>query len=93
MSYPLLKISENNKHVEVRKGHGADRWDDMEEIFNGPARKGDEWKGAEGGKLSARRCKWPKDNACDDMSIAYSETGLPGLDVGKPRVRVFPAKP
>lgn len=93
MSYPLLKISEDNSHVEVRKGRGADRWDDMEEIFMGAARRDQEWKGGEGGKLSARRCKWPKDDPCDDLSIAYSVNGLSGLDVGKPRIRVFPAQP
>lgn len=93
MSYPLLRISEDNSHVEVRKGRGADRWDDMEEIFKGAASKGQEWKGSEGGKLSARRCKWPKDDPCNDLSIAYSVNGLPGLDVDKPRVRVFPAQP
>ena len=93
MSFPLLKISENNSHVEVRKGRGADRWEAMEEIFNGNAPEGQEWIGDEGGKLSAKRCKWPKDDPCKDISIAYSVNGLSGLDVGKPRIRVFPAQP
>lgn len=92
MSYPLLRISEDNSHVEVRKGRGAQRWEDMVEIFNGAATKDQEWSGGEGEKLSARRCKWPKDNPCTDMSIAYSVTGQSGLDVGKPRLRVFPVQ-
>lgn len=93
MSFPLLKISEDNSHVEVRTGHGADRWEAMEEIFKGAALKGQEWQGSEGSKLSAKRCKWPKDDPCNDVSIAYSVNGLSGLDVGKPRIRVFPAQP
>ena len=92
MSYPLLRISEDNSHVEVRKGRGAQRWEDMVEIFNGAATKDQEWSGGEDDKLSARRCKWPKDNPCTDMSIAYSVTGQSGLDVGKPRLRVFPVQ-
>lgn len=92
MSYPLLRISEDNSHVEVRKGRGAQRWEDMVEIFNGAATKDQEWSGDEGEKLSARRCKWPKDTPCKDMSIAYSVTGLSDLDVGKPRLRVFPVQ-
>jgi len=93
MSYPLLRISEDNSHVEVRKGRGAQRWEEMEEIFNGAARKGQEWEGGEGDKLSARRCKWPKDDPCKDLSIAYWVNGLPGVGTGKPRLRVFPARP
>ena len=90
MSFPLLRISEDNSHVEVRKGHGAARWDDMEEIFNGAARKGQEWEGGEGDKLLARRCKWPKDSPCKDISVAISVKGWPAIDKGKPVIRVFP---
>ena len=50
MSYPLLRISEDNRHVEVRKGRGAQRWEDMVEIFNGAATKDQEWSGGEGEK-------------------------------------------
>ena len=91
MSYPLLRISGAYARVEVRKGRGAQRWDDMTEIFNGEATQGQEWKGDEGDKLSARHCMWP-DDPSSTLSLPYTVAGMPLLDVGKPRLRVFPTK-
>jgi glutathione S-transferase len=90
MSFPLLKISGDYAHVEVRQGKGAQRWEEMSEIFKGAATKGQEWKGGEGDKLSARHCQMP-DNPNSTLSLPYSVAGSALLDVGKPRKRVFPA--
>jgi glutathione S-transferase len=91
MSYPLLRISGDYALVEVRKGRGSQRWDEMAEIFNGPASQGQEWKGGEGDKLSARHCMWPDDPA-STRSLPYTVAGTPLLDVGKPKLREFPTK-
>ena len=91
MSYPLLKISGDYAHVEVRKGRGADRWDEMEEVHNGSASQGKEWEGEEGAKLSAKHCMWP-DDPTSTMSLPYTVAGTPLIDAGKPRRRVFPTK-
>ena len=53
MSYPLLRISQDCEHVEVRNGKGAAGWNGMTEVFSGPANAGDEWRGSEGDKLAA----------------------------------------
>lgn len=89
MSYPLLHLTGDYAKVEIRKGRGADRWDDMEEIFNGPADEGKEWKAGEGAKLSGCVCLMP-DDPDSTMSLPYSVTGVSGLSTGKAKVRRFP---
>ncbi len=91
MSYPLLRISGDYAHVEVRKGRGAQRWQDMEEIFNGEAKRGQEWEGGEGAKLSAKHCIDAK-NPASTISLPYTVTGTSGINTGKPNVKVFPTK-
>ena len=90
MSYPKLRITRAYAHVEVREGRGAQRWQDMAEIFRGPATRGQEWKSGEGNKLSARHCMWPSDPA-SSLSLPYSVSGTEGLNVGQADVREFPA--
>ncbi len=89
MSFPLLRISDDYAHVEIRKGRGIDRWDDMEEIFTGAAEQGQEWRAGEGAKLSAKHCMMPDDPG-STLSLPVTVSGQNGLAVGEPRVRVFP---
>jgi hypothetical protein len=86
MSFPLLRISQDCDHVEVRKGKGATGWNGLTEVFSGPAGAGDEWRGGEGEKLAAcyRR---PTGNS---MSLPYIVAGVAGLNTGRPDLLIFP---
>lgn len=90
MSYPLLRISRAYAHVEVRRGRGAQRWEEMAKVFNGPADRGKEWKAGEGDKLSARHCMWPSDPN-STLSLPYTASGTEGLETGRPELLVFPS--
>lgn len=89
MTYPLLRIAGDYAFVEVRKGRGAIRWRDMTPIHRGPARKGQEWKGAEGEKLAARHCLWDTDPT-STLSQPYEQSSWAGLGTGRAEVLVFP---
>lgn len=90
MTFPLLRVARGYAHVEVRRGRGAQRWEDMAEVFSGAATKGQEWKGGEGDKLSARHCMWPSDPS-STLSLPYSVSGTEGLGTGLPETLVFPS--
>ena len=86
MSYPLLRISQDCEHVEVRNGKGAAGWNGMTEVFSGPANAGDEWRGSEGDKLAA--CyRLPTGTT---LSLPYIQPSVAGLNTGKADLLIFP---
>jgi glutathione S-transferase len=90
MSYPLLRLTRDHALVVVRKGRGAQRWEEMSEIFHGAAEKGKEWKGGEGDKLSAKLCRWPSDpNSA--LGLAWTQSSREGLGTGRPEILRFPS--
>lgn len=91
MSYPVLQITGDYAYVEIRKGWGAVRWEDMDLVYRGSASRGDEWKGAEGEKLWGRHCLWPTDPN-STLSQPYDISSRAGLAVGQPRLLRFPTR-
>ena len=89
MSYPLLRLSRDYARVDVRLGRGAQRWEDMIEIFSGPAAEGVEWSGGEGDKLSAKHCSWPTQPG-SSLSLPYTVSSTEGLGSGQAEVLEFP---
>lgn len=91
MSYPVLQITGDYAYVEIRKGRGAVRWEDMDLVYRGSASRGDEWKGAEGEKLWGRHCLWPTDPN-STLSQPYDISSREGLATGQPRLLRFPTR-
>jgi len=89
MSYPLLRLSDDRAWVEIRKGRGAVTWNDMERVFEGAARAGQEWRGDEGGKLPGRCCI-SSSHVDSTLSLPYAVHGQDGVNVGQAVELAFP---
>jgi len=90
MTYPVLQLTGDFAHVEIRKGRGAAGWNDLTPVYSGEGCNGQQWQGAEGEKLAGRCCLMP-DDAGSTLSQPYVVAGQNGLDAGSPQLLRFPA--
>jgi hypothetical protein len=88
MSYPLVRLGRDYALVAVRKGRGAQSWGKMQEIFNGAASNGQEWKAGEGAALAVRHCQWPSDPD-SGWSVTRKVSSIEGLETGQAELLVI----
>jgi glutathione S-transferase len=90
MSFPVLEVSKDFARVEIRRGRGATRWNELEVLYEGPCLASQSWRGEEGEKLVGKHCLWPSDPD-STMSEPYTVPSIEGLDEGRAERLRFPS--